>query len=100
MHKTDTHQLFNTISHEHLDDLVSWATGEYPDSGLILVECEEGRWFIEQEFGHAFDSFSGISKPKSNSYIEPNFYLTREEALLIALELIKQVYKNIRGSVE
>ncbi len=41
--------MFNTIGHEHLDDLVSWATGENPDTGLILVECKDGRWFIEQE---------------------------------------------------
>ena len=43
--------MFNTITHEHLDDLVSWATGEYPDSDLIWVECADGRWFIEVKSG-------------------------------------------------
>lgn len=92
MTEINTHLKFHTISHEHLDDLVNWSTGEYPDSGLNLVECEDGRWFIEQDYGHAFDSFIGISKPKSEPYLEPNFYLSRDDALIIALDLIKQVY--------
>ncbi len=104
MHKTErttimadinTHLMFETITHEHLDNLVNWATGEYPDSGLILVECKDGRWFIEQEYGHAFDSFSGISSPKIEPYLEPNFYSCRDDALDVALELIKRVHRKI-----
>lgn len=95
MNGINTHIKFNTTSHEHLDDLVSWATGEYPDSGLVLVECADGLWYIEQEYGHDFDSFLGISKPKSIPYLEPTFYRNRDEALVIALELIKQTYKNL-----
>jgi len=39
----DTHKVYDTINHEHLDSLVSWATGEFPDAGLNLVECADGR---------------------------------------------------------
>ncbi len=95
MTEINTHLKFNTIGHEHLDDLVSWVIGENPDSGLSLVECENGLWFIEQDYGHAFDSFSAISKPKNEPYLEPNFYSNREEALAIAIELIKKVHKNV-----
>ncbi|MFT4060526.1 MAG: hypothetical protein QM652_13395 [Legionella sp.] len=95
MSNINSHRMYNTISHEHLDDLINWVIGEYPDSGLILVECEDGRWFIEQEYGHAYDSFSGISKPKLEPYLEPNFYTNRNKALAMAIELIKRVYKNI-----
>lgn len=95
MIEINTHTKFNTISHEHLDDLVSWATGEYPDSGILLVECADGRWFIEQDYGHDFDSFLGISKPKLIPYLEPYFYSSRDEALNIALELIRKVHKNL-----
>lgn len=95
MTQIDSHLLYQTISHEHLDDLVDWALGDYPDSGLVLVECKDGRWFVEQEYGHAFDSFSGISKPKSTPYLEPTFYPSRNDALERALVLITQVYPSI-----
>jgi hypothetical protein len=95
MTKINTHQMFKTVSHEHLDDLVSWATGELPDSGLIIAECENGAWFIEQDYGHAFDCFPMISKPEIQPYLNPIFFATREEALTIALGLIKQVHRNI-----
>lgn len=95
MTEINTHKKFNTVSHEHLDDLISWATGEYPDAGLVIVECGNSSWFIEQDYGHAYDLFSGISRPKINPYSNPVFYASREEALIIALKLIKQVHKNI-----
>lgn len=95
MTEINIHTRYSTISHEHLDDLVSWVTGEYPDSGLVLAECSDGLWFIEVDYGHAFDSFLGVSKPKCIPYLEPNFYSSRKEALTTALQLIKQVYKNL-----
>ncbi|OJU46026.1 MAG: hypothetical protein BGN96_00990 [Bacteroidales bacterium 45-6] len=60
-----------------------------------MVECVDGRWFIEVDFGHDFDSFAGISKPKYSPYVAPNFYSNREGALTKALELIRQVHHNI-----
>ncbi|CAM3024891.1 hypothetical protein [Legionella worsleiensis] len=95
MFKINTHQIYNTISHEHLDNLVSWATGEYPDSGLCLVECQNGNWFVEVDFGHCFDSFTNISKPELTPYIEPRFFPNRKNALTYATEIIKQVYSSI-----
>lgn len=91
----NTHIKYNTIGHEHLDDLVSWVTGEYPDSGLALVECSDGRWFVEVDHGHDFDSLLGISKPKCRPYLEPIFYPSRSDALEFALTLINKVYPNL-----
>ena len=95
MFKTNTHEIYSTISHEHLDNLVNWATGNYPDSGLCLVECQDGRWFIEAEYGHAFDSFLGISRPELFPYSEPIFYSNRMCALSYAIEAIKQIYPKV-----
>ena len=92
MKKVDTHQMFKTINHEHLDSLIYFVIGDYPKSGLVLVECKDGRWFIEQEYGNEFDAISGISKPTSECYIEPNFYSNREEALTKATKLMKSLY--------
>lgn len=93
--ETNSHIKYSTISHEHLDDLVNWATDEYPSSGLMLVECSDGRWFIEIDYGHDYDSFSGISKPKCVPTKEPIFYSSKEKALCVAIDLIKQIHKNI-----
>lgn len=71
MNEINTHIMFDTISHEHLDNLVNWATGECPDSALCLVECRNGRWFIEQDYGNTFDLFPEISRPKKVPYFEP-----------------------------
>lgn len=98
MNKINTHKIYNTISHEHLDDLVHFSTGEHPDSGLLIVECENGSWFIEQDYGNAFDSFSGISKPHVHPYLNPVFYENREEALAVSIELIKLIHKGIDES--
>lgn len=95
MTEINTHIKYNTIGHEHLDDLVSWVTGEYPDSGLILVECSNGRWFVEVDYGHDFDSLLGISNPKCITYVEPSFYSSRSDALEFALALINKVYPDL-----
>lgn len=92
MKKVNTHQMFKTINHEHLDSLIYFVIGDYPKSGLILVECKDGCWFIEQEYGNEFDAISGIWKPTSECYIEPNFYSNREEALTKAIKLMKSLY--------
>lgn len=58
----NTHDLYKTISHEHLDGLVSWAIGEFPNAGLSLVECSDGQWFVEVDHGSAFDHLAGVSR--------------------------------------
>jgi len=71
--RTNTHEIYNTINHEHLDSLVNWARGEFPSSGLVVVECANGKWFVEVEFGHEFDQFDRISKPEVVPFVEPAF---------------------------
>ncbi|HAU0311427.1 TPA: hypothetical protein JBF89_13340 [Legionella pneumophila] len=90
---TNTHELFNTVSHEHLDDFILFVTGKYPDSCLGLVECKNGLWFIEQDFGNAFDSMTSISRPKIFPYNEPKFFKNRSDAFDYALNVLIQHYK-------
>ncbi|MBV7514581.1 hypothetical protein [Pseudomonas sp. PDM25] len=91
----NTHILYDTISHEHLDGLVSWATGEFPSAGLNLVECADGRWFVEVDHGHAFDHLAGISRPTVAPYIEPDFFQSEAEAQEFAFTCIRQVYPEL-----
>lgn len=93
----NTHIMYDTVSHEHLDSLVSWATGEFPDAGLSLVECADGRWFLEVDHGDAFNSIAGISKPEIAPFVEPTFFKSEEEAQNFAFACIKQVYPELES---
>ncbi|BCR26233.1 hypothetical protein [Aquipseudomonas alcaligenes] len=93
----NTHDLYNTISHEHLDGLVSKAIGEFPAAGLNLLECADGRWFVEVDYGSAFDHLAGVSRPTITPYTEPVFFQSEAEALRFAYTCIKQVYPELEN---
>lgn len=84
--------MYDAVSHEHLDSLVYWATGEFPDASLCLVECADGRWFIEVDHGVAFDHIQGVSRPKVTPFIEPAFFSSGVYAREFAFTCIKGVY--------
>ncbi|UWE19383.1 hypothetical protein [Herbaspirillum huttiense] len=88
----NTHLIYQTIDHQHLDVLVNWAIGNYPDAGINLVECKDGRWFVEVDFGTKFDGIQGVSRPKVLPFAEPRFWGTEQEARDFAIACIKQAY--------
>ncbi len=91
----DTHHAFNTISHQHLDTLVLWATGDYPDSALNLIECADGRFFVEVDFGDEFDDMQGISRPHLTPYEQPSFFDTRAEGQAFAIRAIQHQFYEL-----
>lgn len=96
--KTNTHALFDTNDHEHLDGVIQWATKKgYPNSSLNLVGCRDGRWFVEVDFGSAFDSINGISKPYASPYVEPIFFTSEDAARAFAFEAIKKIHPEVAG---
>ena len=90
----NTHQKYHTISHHHFDFMYARENGEfdYPHSALMLVECADGRWFIEQEFGEEYDRFPGVVKSGKDLETAPTFYLDVDKVARAAFALIKQVY--------
>lgn len=85
----NTHQLYDTNYHDHLDSMVMWATGIYPDSGLMVVGTSDHRWFVEVDFGTDFDNCDGISRPHITPYQEPSFFKSECEARNFAIEQIR-----------
>lgn len=85
------------ISSEQLDSVALWASNEYPDAGLILIGCKDGRWFVEVEFGNRFDGIIGLSRPALTPYSQPVFFSGRTEALDYALSCMKAVYPELAG---
>lgn len=92
----NTHLMYETIRHEHLDGLVNWARGEFPDAGLSLVGCADGRWFVEVDHGTDFDGLDGVSKPNISPFVPPQFFVTMLEAREFAYSCIKTIYPDLK----
>lgn len=72
--KWDAHTLYKTVSHKHMSMLVN-------DSDLIdlmLIECDDGRWFITEESSiiNSDDFFDAYS----DTFVEPKFYVSFDDA--------------------
>lgn len=91
----NTHAMYRTISHVHLDSLVNWAMKDYPDAGLNLVECEDGRWFVEVDHGSRYNGMAGVSCPNVAPYIEPQFHADEKAARVFAIACIKQAHPEL-----
>lgn len=89
MNKTDTRTLYDKKEHTHLDFFID---GEYPESGLLLIKCFDGRCFIEVDFGRKYNEIAGISKPEIKPYQEPQFFDDVGTAARFAFDAIIQVY--------
>ncbi|WP_159185357.1 hypothetical protein [Klebsiella pneumoniae] len=86
------HTRYDTVNHHHLDYLLD--NGEYPDSGLMLIECCDGRWFILQEFGDEYSRFPGVVCSREDDVTEPVFYPDLEAAARAAFGFIGEVYPS------
>ena len=91
----NTHLMYDTIHHEHLDVLVFWATGDFPEAGLSLAECADGRWFVEVDHGVEFDELDGVSRPNIKPFVEPQFFSDEIGARDFAVSCIKLVYPEL-----
>jgi len=92
----NTHERFSTINHEHLDTLVMAAVGDYPTSGLMVVECQDGSWFVEVEFGDEYNAIDGVSKPQITPYIDPQLFTSENKVRWFAFSCIKQIHPELK----
>ena len=89
----NTHEKYNTVNHIHLDMIVP-SIGDV-DLGLMLVECADGKWYIEQEFStSAYDKVPGVVKSQTDITTKPVFYSNEKEAEKAALDIVKSVYPD------
>lgn len=90
------HELYKTVGHEHLDALVYWALGDFPDSGINLVECEDGKWFVKVDHGDDYDHIDGVARPNVSPFTEPTFFSTEDEARKFAYKCIRKVHPELK----
>ena len=58
----------------------------------MLVECGDGRWVLQQEFGNEYSRFTGVLNSGEDVVTEPTFYLDVESAARAAFAPMKQAY--------
>lgn len=90
--KTNTHELFKTINHEHIGkDLKE----------ILIAECGDGRWFIENNWGDKdFENFEGISNPHISPYVIPKFFPNEDEVLDYAVKIASAVIPDFTYDYE
>jgi len=96
----NTHHKYKTINHIHFvfNYTLPDNKSEYPDAELMLVECADGRWFIEQSTGEKYDQFPGITHSSEDVETQPTFYSDVTTAAQAAFALTKQVYPTTPDS--
>ncbi|MGN5048520.1 hypothetical protein ACTG16_21730 [Aeromonas sp. 23P] len=80
-----THLFFNTVGHHHISDY-----GGSEQCDLMVVECRDGRWFIEDNWGGDAKGASGVFNPFEKGGF-PTFYKSAEEANQRAAEVISSI---------
>lgn len=90
--KTNTHELFKTINHEHIGkDLKE----------ILIAECEDGRWFVENNWGDKdFENFEGISNPHISPYVIPTFFPNEKEVIDYAVKITSTVIPDFTYDYE
>lgn len=90
--KTNTHELFKTIDHQHIgNDLKE----------ILIAQCDDGRWFIENNWGDDdFENFEGISNPHLSPYVNPKFFNNEDEALDYAIKIVRAVIPDFTYDFE
>jgi hypothetical protein len=92
-----THVKYNTKDHIHLDFTFQSDADphDYPSSALCLVECSDGRWFVEQEYGTEYSGFEGIPVSSEDVDTVPHFYSDMRSAAHAAFEHIQRIYPTV-----
>lgn len=81
--KTNTHEKYNTIEHEHIGRNLK---------EVCVVKCVDGRYFVENNWEDKdFNDIDGISNPHIVPYVEPNFFPSELLARNFAVSAIKAI---------
>ena len=81
----DSHLFFDTVNHHHISD---YSKEEHCD--LMIVECSDGRWYIEDNWGRDAQGAKDVFNPfDKQSY--PTFFPTMKEAAVRAAEVVSSI---------
>lgn len=81
----NSHLYFDTVNHTHISDY----SGD-KSCDLMLVECKDGRWYIEDNWGGDAEGAKDVFNPfERHSY--PTFFSSFEAAERRAAEIVSEI---------
>ena len=81
----DSHRFFNTINHWHIDDY-----SQEVHCDLMLVECADGRFYIEDNWGGDAKGHEKVFNPfQRDSY--PTFFNDFKSANVAAAKVVSEI---------
>lgn len=81
----NSHAYFKTINHHHISDY----SGEH-SCDIMIVECEDGRWYIEDNWGGDADGATDVFNPFDRDSF-PTFFSNCEAANKRAAEIVSSI---------
>ena len=92
-------QTGNTPRPRHMAGIRSIALNDTssgaPQTNLLAVELEDGRWYLETDSIHAFSAFDELYHSQLTPTLEPDFF-TRKDALIRARTILRTVYPQAK----
>jgi hypothetical protein len=83
------HFAFKTISHEHIC-CYSPADG-HDTCDIMIVECADGRWYVEDNWGCDAKGAEGVWNPFDPSDAGPQFLASQAEARQHAVSVVARI---------
>jgi hypothetical protein len=83
------HAAFHTISHTHIS--CYWPAEGRDTCDIMAVECKDGRWYVEDNWGGDANGASGVWNPFDPSDEGPRFFETEEAAIRHAVYVVASV---------
>lgn len=81
----NSHAYFRTINHRHISDYSGKVTCD-----LMMVECEDGRWYIEDNWGGDAQGSPDVFNPFDKDSF-PTFYPDLETCNRRAAEIVSSI---------
>jgi hypothetical protein len=83
------HAAFNTISHTHVS--CYFPADGYDSCDIMAVECADGRWYVEDNWGGDANGADGVWNPFDKSDADPRFFASEEAAIRHAVAVVATV---------
>ncbi|MHB8226593.1 hypothetical protein [Acidithiobacillus sp.] len=83
------HAAFNTINHHHIS-CYSPASG-HDDCDLMVVECADGRWYVEDNWGGDAQGAEKVWNPYDPNAGEPHFFGNQADAFAHAVAVVARI---------
>ncbi len=83
------HAAFNTVSHHHVS---CYDPAEGHDTcDLTIVECADGRWYVEDNWGGDAQGAEGVWNPYDRTATKPTFFESESDARKHAVTVVARI---------